>query len=85
MKVTGRGAAQLQRLGGAGGLCVWRAATGDIKKPRWWAGLFVLHVKEVLLLNFLVVMKMPVPTALVDPLAVLSRLSETLRGAASQQ
>lgn len=45
----------------------------------------MLHIKEILLLNFLVVMKMLVPTALVDPLAVLSRLSETLRGAASQQ
>lgn len=54
------------------------------KKLRWWVGLsFELHIKEILLLNFLVMMKMPVPTALVDSLTVLSRLSEVLRSATS--
>ncbi len=56
------------------------------KAPPSRVGLRVgLHIKEVFLLNFLVVMHVPVPPALVHPLPVLGRLSLVLRRTASQQ
>jgi hypothetical protein len=45
----------------------------------------MLHVKEITLMNFLVVVKITIPTVLVDPLVVLSRLGQMLRSATSQE
>lgn len=60
------------------------ASTLSTKRPHRWAGLALrLHIKEILLLNLLVVMQMPVPAALVDPLVMLRRLDSVLRSAAS--
>jgi hypothetical protein len=62
----------------------WMA--GAAKSPAGWGrALIVLYVKEITLLNFLVVINMVVPTALIDPLAMFSGLSQALRSAASQQ
>lgn len=56
------------------------------KSPAGWGGtLLALYVKEISLLNFLVVLTIVVPAALVDPLAVPSRVGQVLRSAASQQ
>jgi hypothetical protein len=46
------------------------------KSPAGWGrALVVLYVKEITLLNLLVVVNMVVPAALIDPLAMLSGLS----------
>jgi hypothetical protein len=73
------------RISSTAGLVFFLEGYGHKEAPPSRRGFWEeLHVKEITLIDFLVVMKIPVPTALVDPLMVLSRLSQLLHSATSQ-
>jgi hypothetical protein len=58
---------------------------GREKAPLGQVGLLVLHVEEVMLLRFVIVVQIVVACALVYPLPVMGSLSNVPRSAASQQ